>query len=212
MTVTLETFTSGAINIVLTIVSIVVGVACAAGAWWLASWYKKYNEYKIVIWEKDGFGQWNENIDKGGVFVDKKTQNKRLFIKQYKVGLNADNIPYLPAKGGFMQPRKIVHLIRTGLKNFHYVRVNPQYPKVTLSVGEEDVNWAINAYERQKKLFQQSLLMQMLPYIALIATGIIIAIIFIYFFKELDSLKEFGKYMKETAEILMRMKTGVEPT
>lgn len=191
-------------DILLMIMSLVFAGGLAWGIIWLTSWYKRYNEFKVVVWEKDGFGQWNERMDRAGVFVDKKTNNKRLFLKKFNVGLNADNIPYLPGVKG----SKVVYMVRTGLKNFHFVRVNPDFPNITLSVGEEDVNWAINAYERQKKLFQNSLLIQLLPFLALAFVGIIIAIIFIYFFKNLDSLREFGQYMKETAQIMLQMKTG----
>lgn len=188
--------------------SLALASAIAFAIWKLTGKWKAYKQYKVVIWEKDGFGQWNEVLDKGGVFVDKVTSNKRLFIKKANVGLCADNIPYLP---GFKGSR-IVYLLRTGLKNFHFIRINPEFPKVTLQVGEEDVNWAINAYERQKKLGKSSIWDKLIDHLPMIIGSMVILIIFIYFFKNLSSLVEFGKYMKETAQIMIQTRSGIIPT
>jgi len=197
-----------ALDIALMVLTILLMGSLAFGLYKLYEWWRRYREYAVVIWEQNGFGQWNESSDVAGIFVDKKTNNKRLFLKRNNVGLNADNVPYLPGKKG----KKVIYLLRTGLKNFHFININPKFPEVELQVGEEDVNWAVNAYERQKKIFQNNLFLQMLPYIALVVTGMIIAIIFIYFFKELSTLKEFGGYMKETAQMMLQMKTGIVPS
>ena len=205
-----QSITGSALNIGVIIGTIILALIFVTVVVILMHHWRKYNEFKIVIWEKDGFGQWNEKYDVGGIFVDKKTNNKRLFLKKTRIGLTADTVPYLPSKRSLFSPGKTVHVIKTGLKNFHYIRINPNDPTNTLTVGEEDVNWAINAYERQKKLFQQSMWMQLMPYFALIFVAIIITIIFIYFFKQLSTLQEFGRYMKETAQIMLQMKSGVQ--
>lgn len=170
--------------------------------------WRKYQEYKCIIWEEDGFGQLNETYDTAGIFVDSKTKNKRFFMRKARVGLNPDSIPYLPSTRG----KKKVYLLRTGLKNFTFIkpRINARTETLTLQVGEEDVNWAINAYERQKKLFNQNVLLQYMPFIALGFVSIIILIIFIYFFKEFKTLKEMGVALKDTATILAQAK-GVIP-
>ena len=103
-----------------------------------------------------------------------------------------------------------VWLYRTGLKNFQYVDLNiTPNPGATITVGEEDVNWAINAYERQKKLFSTTLLMQLMPFIMLAFVSIIILIIFIYFFKEFSTLKDMAVAMGEAAQIIAQARTGV---
>jgi len=193
---------------VITISSIVLAGLVSWGLWVFLGKWKKYKEYQVIIWEKDGFGQWNEVVDKGGVFVDKATNNKRLFLKKANVGLTADNIPYLPGAKG----RKVIYLLRTGLKNFHLIRINPEFPKLTLQIGEEDVNWAINAYERQKKLGKNTIWDKLLDHLPMIIGSMVILVIFLYFFKNLSSLVEFGKYMKETAQMMVQMRTGIVPS
>lgn len=171
-----------------------VGLGMTGGSVWFYFFWRKYTEFKCIIWEKDGFGQLNERYDKAGIFVDGKTKNKRFFLKKANVGLDPDNVPYLPTRG-----KKVVYLLRTGLKNFHFIRPTVSNPNIYLSVGEEDVNWAINAYDRQKKLFDQSMFMQYLPFMMLAFVSIIILVMFIYFFKEFDTLKDVAIALKEAA-------------
>ena len=171
---------------------------------YLYSKYKRYKEYNVVIFERDGFGQLTQKKDTAGIFVDKKTHNKRLYLRKANVGLSPDNIPYLPSgKGG-----KTVYVMQTGLKNFQYINYDIDDKHIKTSVGEEDVNWAINAYERQKKLFSSSMLMQLMPYIAIAFVSIIILVIFIYFFKEFATLKEMAQLLKDMSENVAAAKSG----
>jgi len=204
----ISSVSSSVLDWLIIIASFILAGAFALGVWSITKHIRRFKEYKVVIWEKDGFDQWSETTDQGGVYVDKATNNKRLFLKKCNVGLTADNVPYLPGKKG----SKIVYLLRTGLKNFHFIRINPAYPTVTLQVGEEDVNWAINAYERQKKLGKSTLLEKLLDHLPMIIGCMVILVIFIYFFKNLSSLVEFGQYMKEIAQIMLQTKTGVIPS
>ena len=164
----------------------------------------RYGQFKCIIWRKDGFGQLTETYDKGGIFVDKKTKNKRLFLDKNKVGLDPDDIPYIPSGKG----KKIIYLLQTGLKNFHYIKPNISNPDITLTVGEEDVNWSINAYERNKNVFSWNTLMQYLPYIAFGFVTVIILIIFIYLFKQFDVLADVANSLKEAAEVMARAEAG----
>ena len=125
-------------------------------------------------------------------------------MKKSNVGIQPDNIPYIHTTGG----KKIVYLLKTGLKNYRFI--NPIISKdiVAFNVGEEDVNWAINDYERAKKAFGQSLLMQLLPFIVLAFTSIIILILFIFLFKKLDVLSEFGASLAEAAKYVAQAKSG----
>jgi len=185
-----------ALNIGIMVLSILIGGGFLGGSLWFYLKQRRYKEYKCIIWERDGFGQLNETYDRAGIFVDKKTNNKRFFLKKANVGLNPDNIPYIPGK------TKIVYLLRLGLKNFRFLHHNPKGDGMELIVGEEDVNWAINAYERQKKLFNTNMLLQYLPFIALAFTSIIILIIFIYFFKDFAVLKDVAIALKEAAQAM----------
>jgi len=159
-------------------------------------------KYKCFIFES---GNENMKEDKAGIFVDKKTHNKRFFLKKNKVGLNPDQVPYKN-----IGSKKTVFLLQDGLKNFRYLSFpTPKAnPGLNVSVGEEDVNWAVNVYERQKKMFARSLIMQLMPFIALAFTAIIILIIFIYFFKEFGTLKDMAVAMHAAASELAKAKLG----
>lgn len=194
---------STALSIILLIIVMFVVGAAMVGITMVILWYKKYTQFDCIIFERDGFGQLTQKTDTAGVFVDRKTKNKRLFLRKSKVGLNADTIPYIP-----LGNKKVIYLLQTGLKNFHFIRVNIDNPVVTLSVGEEDVNWAVNTYERGKKMFSQSLFMQLLPFLTIAFVSIVILILFVYLFKHFDVLKEASIALKEASKNLAAAKTG----
>jgi len=204
--VSVEGVSATALNIgVIVIVIVIVGAALIAMTLIILNW-RKYQQFRCIIYEKDGFGQLREKVDMAGIFVDKKTQNKRFFLKKNKVGLDPDNIPYISTQKG----KKIVYLLQTGLKNFRFLRfgIDTSTDDFKIGVGEEDVNWAINAYERQKKLFSQSLLMQLLPFMLVAFVSIIILVIFIYFFKNFATLKDMAQALTEMASHVENIKSG----
>lgn len=189
------------LGVMLGSILIVVGV-CTTGVVLFLKW-KRFSAFSCRVWEMDGFGQWCETVDKAGIFVDSKTKNKRFFLKKNNVGLSPDNVPYIPSAGA-----KIVYLLKTGLKNFRFIHVRPANPSVVLSVTEEDVNWAVNAYERQKKIFSQDKFMQYLPFMILAFVCVIILIIFIYFFKNFDTLKEVAEAFRDASAKLAEANAG----
>lgn len=166
----------------------------AFGAMFAMAQYRKWSQFTVIIWGKDGFGQIVEKTDKAGIFVDKKTKNKRFYIRKARVGLECNNIPYIQ-KGR----KKIVYLLQVGLKNFKFIKPTISDGQMQFDVGEEDVNWAINEYERQKKLFDNNLLLQYMPFILLGFVSIIILIMFIYFFKQFPTLLKTAEALKEAA-------------
>jgi len=191
-----------ALNILIIVLSILFGGGCIAAILvWYFKW-KKYKDFKCIIWERDGFGQVTETYDQAGIFIDPKTNNKRFFLKSGNVGLNPDNIPYIPGK------TKVVYLLKTGLKNYYFIKPTIDDKNLKLTVGEEDVNWAINAYERQKKMFSMSLLLQYMPFILLGFTVMIILIIFIYFFKEFGVMRDVAIAFQEAAQSLAQARSG----
>lgn len=201
---TVQSMGSGALNILILGIFALIICGLLFLAFLIYRRHQRYNQYKAIIWYRDGFGQLQQTHDNGGVFVDKKTLNKRLFLRRNNVGLSPDEIPYLPGPKG----KRYIYLYQRGLKNFLYLKPNVRPEGVSIEVGEEDVNWAVNAYERQKKLFDSNLLLQYMPFIALGFVSIIILIIFLYFFKNLDQLKEFGQQMVEAAKILAQARSG----
>lgn len=182
------------LNAVIVILGIIFFVGVIGIGVWLYMRWKRFKQFRCVIWERDGFGQVTETYDDAGIFVDGKTKNKRFFMKRANVGLEPDNIPYIPTG-----KTKVVYLVRFGLKNFKFIKPTIKSEKVEFQVGEEDVNWAINSYDRAKKAFLQTLLGQLLPYMMLAFISIIILIMFIYLFKNLGVFADTAIALKDTA-------------
>jgi len=200
----LEDLSSGGINIAAILIVVLFLIALGFGLWVVFGKWRRYQQFICEIWQRDGFGQFKIKYDQAGIFVDDKTKNKRLFLKQNNVGLDPDNIPYLTTAKG---KRKIL-LLQTGLKNFKYIRPTVRDDMFYFTVGEEDVNWAINSYERQKKLFAQSWLAQYLPFIMLAFVCMIILILFIQLFNKFPVMLEMIKEMKLVAQALSAAKSG----
>lgn len=201
---TFKSLSTGGTSIAVLLIVLLFVAAAAIGIIVLIGKWRRYQQFVCEIWQKDGFGQFKVKYDKAGIFVDDKTKNKRLFLKRANVGLEPDNIPYLTTDQG---KRKIL-LLQTGLKNFRYIRPTIKDDLFYFTVGEEDVNWAINSYERQKKLFAQSWIAQYLPFIMLAFVCIIILILFIQLFNKFPVMLEMIKEMKEVAQALAAAKSG----
>ena len=191
---------SGLLNIAIMLSIVLISALITFGVFKLIQYQKRYAEFTVVIWEKDGFGQFRQTFDKGGIFVDKKTNDKRLYLKKNRVGLDCNNIPYLPDHKG----KKYIFLLKTGSKNFRYIKPNATNEVFNFTVGEEDVNWGLQAYAKQKAVFGQNNLLQYLPYIALVIVAVIIMVIFIYFFKNFEVLREVAVAFENAASELAK--------
>lgn len=202
--VSIASISGTALNIGVIILTILIVVGIVGFATYMYGRWKKYREFDCIIFEKDGFGQITEKTDKAGVFVDNKTKNKRFFMKSANVGLDPDNIPYVRTANN----KKVVYLLQHGLKNFRYLKFGFQTERFRIKVGEEDVNWAINEIERQKKVFSQSMWMQLMPYIAIAFVTIAILVIFIYFFKGFGDLKLMAEALRDMSANVAQAKTG----
>lgn len=201
----LEDLSSGALNVGVIIIVILLVGGVAIGITYLLLQRRKFSQFNCEIWQKDGFGQFVVKKDQAGIFVDGKTKNKRLFLKKNNVGLTPDNIPFLTQSDG---KRKII-LLQTGLKNFRFIKPMINDNLIHFTVGEEDVNWAVNAYERQKKLFAQSWLAQYLPFIMLAFVSVIILIMFMQIFKQMPMMLDITKELKNVATVMAQARSGV---
>jgi hypothetical protein len=201
---TLGSVGGGALNFVIILILGIVVCAIVGAVAWGYFQKKKYSEYTCIVWSRNGFGQLQQNLDHAGVFMDRRTNNIRLFMKNANVGLCPDDIPYLPGTKG----QRYVYLYRKGLKNFFFLRPNVQMEHVTVQVGEEDVNWAANSYQKAKTLFTSSVLLQYMPFIALAFVSIIILVMFIYFFKDFKVLKEVAASLQGAAEAMRQASSG----
>ena len=175
-------------------------IGLIGGGMYIYFWWKKYQQYNCIIFKEGKF----IGKDEAGIFVDRKTKNKRFFLRKNKVGLNPNNVPYFVGDKG----KKTVFLQQVGLKNFRYIDISLE--PLNFEVGEEDVNWAIQDFELAKTTFADSLIMKLMPYISLILVSIIIVIIFMYFFKEFSTLKDVAIAFKEAAIALADAQTGTK--
>lgn len=169
--------------------------------------YKNWKRYDIIcfIIERASGGIPIISQDTGGVYVDGKTNNKRFYLRKNDVGLDPDNIPFvLNSKG-----QKVVYLLRFGLKNFKYINISlPSDNTYVMQVGEEDVNWAVNAYEKYKKVFGQSLLDKLLPYIGIAIFGMIALGIVFVLVQKFEVLQQLAVTFKDIAIINAQASSG----
>ena len=189
---------------------IFIGGLCL-GLWFGIGYWKRW-KYKVVIFEKDGLGNAFKTSDVAGIFVDWRTNNKRLFLKKANVGLNADNVPFIPDEKG----KKCIYLARTGLKNFRFLSMNMLGENdFKIVVGEEDTNWAINAYQRSKSEINNNRWKEYLPWIGLVFVGIIFLVLMIYMIQKFgvftevsQNLVQVSQNVKEMAQALNAAKSG----
>jgi hypothetical protein len=189
---------SGLSSFVVKVGVVIVLMACVGGMTW---WYlnrRKWQQFRVIIYFKDGFGQWRRKYDQGAVFEDEKTNNRLLFLRKNHVGLTANNVPYIQDENN----NKIVYLLQTGQKNFKYIHIDINDEHFKFTFGEEDLNWGLNAYEKQKKLGQQSLFMQLLPFIVMAFFGIMILAMVIFVLKDFKVLQVASENLVEAARVL----------
>ena len=193
---------SGLLNVVkyILLITIPIGVAFLFYKWKAGS--KKYT-YKVHWWGIDGI---TGGFDEGGVFVDGVTKAKRFYLRRAKTSLDADKLVWRLLSG--RGETRMVYLQRVSTKDFRYVDTAPLSQGLSSTVGEEDVNWAIHDYEKQKKAFGSNTLTQLLVWGGIVACGIIILLMIIFVLQKLPDLKETWGIALKTAQVLAQVKTG----
>lgn len=155
-----------------------------------AYWYnrKKRYSYVVRVFNKDATGNVvQQPDDKGGVFLDKKTNYRLFLLRKNKFGLDPDEIPYLITSRG----KKIVYLLQTGLKNFQFLKpAISDNPGLVFNVQDEDVAWALNAYERNKKAFAPTLMQQIMPIIGMAFVFMLILVSLYFIFKNFGVISD----------------------
>jgi len=212
----------------------IVFILGVIGGVWL--WLRKefMYQYKVTVVDLTSTGAFRLLPDKGGVFVDRKTKRKMFWLKKEKGGLSPDHIPFIisgKSKAVFVLKRgtksfsyiiptvverfitKVVPVLnagqpvfKDGVQLFEDKQIKENF--LDFNVGDEDINWAINTYDKNKIMFTQTTFMQLLPFIALAFVGIVICIIFIYFFKKLDVLADMANSFKLAAVELAKGQAG----
>lgn len=130
-------------------------------------------DHIVRIFVKDTMGNFIEKrVEKAGFFMDKKTKNRLFLMRKLKVGLKPDKVPFILSESG----KRVVYLIQTGLKNYQFLGTPTisDNPGLVFNVQDEDVAWAMNAFDRYKIPNSMNKFMQLLPYIGIAVFGIII--------------------------------------
>ena|SRR3990167_634048 len=190
------------------LVRILMGVGAIAVAYalaYLVNRQRKYN-WNVRIFDRDASGNViQQPDDKGGIFIDKKT-NFRLFkLKKNKFALDPDEIPYIINHKG----KKIVYLIKTGLKNYQYLK--PQIssnPGLVFNVQDEDVAWAMNAWTRFKNPFKNRMLEMIMPYIGMAFVFLLIVVSLYFIFKNFGVLSETATAFRDAAAEFAKASVG----
>jgi hypothetical protein len=196
----------GLIGILILVAGLVLVIA------WIIIQKKKYSQYLCVVYEKDALGNTIETYDDAGVFFDKKSNLKLLRLKRIKTAFDPDKINYHYAitKKGM---KKIAYFVKYGLKELRPVTFHISNPDFTYKIGEMDLNWMTDEYNRNTLMFKTtSLLMQLLPYILFTVTIFGILILMYFLFNHSDTWAnanvEMAKSMKDMATSLAQANSG----
>lgn len=193
---------SSIINFIIWTLGIVIILVIAGTYIALKIYNKRYQEYKVVIYEKDSTGNIHEHYDQAGVFLNKKTGFKLLFFKKLKKGLNPNNVPYTIAKTKDGKLQKIIYIIRTGVSNYRFCHLKIHNENITFTIGEEDVNWAEQEYESIVKTFDKKGFLEKYGGMLIFAfTVVIILILLIVLFNKFPILQQTAEAQLKSLEI-----------
>lgn len=173
------------LSIIGLIVIVIMSAAIAAGMFFLIRRWRRYY-IPVTIFDYTTTPR-TIAFDRGGIFKDHITKNTLFWLKIRKIGLSPDNIPYIPTEKG-----KAVFIVRYGLKNFSYwTPPNNTELNFKQSIGQEDVQNALNQYKRGRQLLNNSLLNQILVIapIAFLTFSLLVILIIIFKFAP-DMIRE----------------------
>jgi len=174
---------------------------------------KKYAEFHVVIFEKDSLGNTHEKYDRAGIFLNKKTNLKLLFLKKLKKGMNPNGIPYVTSQDKKGRLIKTIYMVKTGVSNYRFCKVTLDEGVLKYSVGEEDVNWAAQDYETVTKTFgTTSFLEKYGGYILFIITIIIVMVILLSLFGKFVIMRDVATQLKLTADAMLKVADSLNQT
>lgn len=168
-------------------------------------------EYIVRVKKEEPIGSGNIfeiGVDKGGIFMDKKTKNRIFVLKKFKVGMMPDNIPYyINSKG-----KKIVEVLQLGLKSFRYL----DKPKIVANsqtalyynVQDQDLAFAINTIENVKQYKKQTWLQQLAPFIGMAFVFLLIVVSLYFIFKNISVLKDVAESFNQAAQTFRETQLG----
>lgn len=182
-----------------------VALSCVVGIGLYIIRMRKYS-WIIRVFERDSSGNLVQLADdKGGIFLDRTTNYRLLLLRKHKFGLDPDHIPYIMNSRG----RRITYLLRTGLKNYQFLKpVVEENKGIKFNVEDEDVAWAVNAYQKYKIPNKNDLLKQILPILGIAVFGIIIVIMIYLILEKFDVLSDVANALVQATDNMQRVNTG----
>lgn len=166
--------------------------------------FHRYKQFKFVYWRKDPLSQAPiEQIDDAGIFTDKKTGVKGLWLRKNRgVVFTPDKIPWIHSGKS-----KIIYALQVGLKNFIFIKPTIEDNQIKFNLGEEDLNWGIYEYRNSQKLLtEEPAWKQWLPYVGLFFVGFIFLFVVVLVIKKFDVMAEVAQAFKEAAMVLKNVK------
>ena len=177
---------SGMYGTIGTILAVIIAILAIIMLFYWQRNRKRYGEYIVEIWNFKEDQLVDVSHDIAGVFYDASVKAKLFYMKKQGVGLKPDHIPYV-----WDGQKKKVIVIRTGLRNFHFLEPTLGLNKVTLTVGEEDLNWAEVAYKRSiDMLGAEDKWKTWIPVIMFAIAALFILMLFMQVFKNLPLMKD----------------------
>jgi hypothetical protein len=164
---------------------------------------RRYKEYIIRVFEKDTAGNLIPSIDGGGVFIDKKSKMQCLFLQKGRVGLSSNKIPFIINAQG----KKEVYVYKAGERNFRFIHLTMEIDKITFTVGDEDLNQALIAYERADKTYLRGWLEKFMPYIVIGVVMVIFLIAFTYSMQQWEKAAEHFANLASSLDKINRTTT-----
>ncbi len=105
----------------------------------------------------------------------------------------------------------MVYLLQTGLKNFQFmIPVINNKSKIVFNVQDEDVAWAMNAWERYKNPYKNKFLEHIMPFIGMAFVFLLVIISLYYIFKHIGVLSEVANAFRDAATEFAKVQTGTE--
>jgi hypothetical protein len=188
------------------IILLVVGIGILLGwRWWKA---RRYRDYNVVIWEKDSTGHTHEYYDKGGIFLDKKTGYRLLFLQRLKKGLNPNNVPYITSKDKKGRLIKTIYLRKIGESNYVFCKVEIKEDGTRITSGEEDVNWLYQEMQKVKNTFGiENFWQKNSAIIMWVITMVLVLVLVLSLFNKFTILKDIAEKLDEASEKQLEITT-----
>ena len=191
---------AGVLNWVFIGLMIVLAIFGVWFVWWYTNKKKKYGQYRIEILDKDSNGNVYKTYDNAGVFLNKQTDMRLLWIEKAKIGMNPNNIPYISTISKKGKIIKTVTLRKIGVNNYVYVTM-VLGEKVLMTMGEEDINNSASEMRKVRQLTnKENWMTKLAPYILFILTILAVMIVLISLFNKFEVLKQVSANMETITE------------